>query len=116
LLREHADAVEADLQRFYNLDYRQRWRGNLTLRRLCVLIRFLPEHSAVALIMRDGRAAWGLEAHLLDDVRMTLVGAKAKQHPLRPRPERIHTPERQRKLKDARRRARIRRQSLAEEA
>jgi hypothetical protein len=78
--------VEADLQRFYGIDYRDRWRGGLTLRRLLVLIRHLPEESALTVALADGMR-WSLEAHLLDDLRMWLTGSKkqpAKPHPARP--------------------------------
>jgi hypothetical protein len=123
LLRQHAGAVEADLQRFYGIDYRDRWRRDgdgrrrLTLRRLFVLVRHLPESdSAVAAELRKHRPYWSLEAHLLDNVRMSLTGSDKK--PAKPWPGRFDTgrprsgwgdPKRVKKLTDARRRARQRR-------
>lgn len=109
LLREHEGAVEADLARYYSIDYRDRWRGTLTLRQLFVRIQHLPPDSATGTVLRGGKPHWTLEAMLLDNLRMSLTGTKekpAKPHPMRPRPQphRRQTPERKRKLADARRR------------
>ena len=110
--------MEADLQRWYTVDYRDRWRGDLTLRRLHNLIRHLPPESAVAALLRGGRMHWSLEAQLLDDVRMAAnPGTKerpAQPHPSRPRPtpQVTLTPERRRKMADARRRAYQRRLAI----
>lgn len=111
--------MEADLQRWYTEDYRDRWRGNLTLRRIYVLITHLPPESAVAGLLRGGRMHWSLEAHLLDEVRIASnPGTKerpAKPHPSRPKPSdapRKMTPERRRKIADARRRAHERRRAI----
>lgn len=99
--------MEADLQRFYGIDYRDRWRGgDLTLRRIAVLVRHLPPESAVALIERDGKPHWTLEAELIDTLRRALTSTKkgpAEPHPLRPKPQpKRMTPERKRKLAAAR--------------
>jgi len=118
LLRDHADACEADLQRFYGIDYRDRWRGTLTLRRLAVLIRHLPPESATARALAGG-PVWTLTEHLLDDVRRqvaVLAGAKEPDaYPGRftvlPSPR--DTLARNRALADARRRARARRDRIA---
>lgn len=111
--------MEADLQRFYGIDYRDRWRGDLTLRRIFVLVKHLPPESAVGYVARDGKPHWSLEAILLDTLRMALTGTKerpAKPHPLRPTgpSRRQDSPERRRKLAAARRRARERRARMAE--
>jgi hypothetical protein len=115
--------VEADLQRWYHVDYRDRWRGDLTLRRILVLIQHLPPESAVAGIIRGDEMYWPVEAHLLDDLRMTLAAVntpsnkpKPTPHPQRPRGQRRvrETPERRKKLADARRRAQARRKAIAE--
>lgn len=108
--------MEADLQRFYGIDYRDRWRGSLPLRRIWVLIKHLPRESAIADLQRDGQLDWSIEAHLLDDIRITLADGKSKPHPQRPKPspkKRDESPERRRKFADARRRARARRTRLA---
>lgn len=109
---EHEGAVEADLQRFYGIDYRDRWRYHdgrrvLTLRRLGVLIRHLPAESAVALIHRDHEPYWSVEAHLLDELRISLTGSQrkpSKPHPQRPTGKKAqqHQP---RKIADFRRRS-----------
>lgn len=46
LLRHRSDALEADLLE-RGIDLLDYWRGNLSLRRLLVLYRWLPEASAV---------------------------------------------------------------------
>lgn len=102
--------MEADLLHYYNVDYLDRWRGRLTLRRIFVLVRNLPSDSSVWAALRDG-PDWTLEAHLLDDLRLALTGSKP--HPTRPvgKP-RVETPERQRRLAAARRRLQARRQAI----
>ena len=68
--------------------------------------------------MRGGKLHWPLEAHLLDDLRMVWTGSKdkpAKPHPSRPvgqKRRRVDSPERRRKLADARRRAHQRRLAI----
>lgn len=78
--------MEADLQRFYGADYRDRWRGDLTLRRLLVLIRHLPPESALSAELRGGEPHWTVGDHLLDDLRMAQTGSK--KHPAKPHPQR----------------------------
>lgn len=110
--------MEADIARFYpGVDYGDRWRYDkygrprLTLRKLALLVRHLPDDSAVAAIGRDG-PRWTVEAHLLDEVRvllLRLLGAEAnnaKPHPQRPLAIRRADPVREKKFADARRRAR----------
>jgi hypothetical protein len=104
--------VEADLARWYNIDYRDRWRGDLTLRRLLVLIRYLPDESALSTLMRKA-PAWSVEAHLLDELRIAIQGRKGKPHPARPRGQRRRlTPERLKKIAESRRRAAARRRAI----
>jgi hypothetical protein len=38
--------VEADLQRFYNMDLADMYRGTVTVRKVCVLVMNLPRGSA----------------------------------------------------------------------
>lgn len=52
LLEEHCEAIEADLA-YRGVDVRDLWRGTLTLRRLGVLIEYLPPESATRTAMRD---------------------------------------------------------------
>lgn len=110
--------MEADLQRFYGIDIRDRHLRNdagvsrLPLRRLWVLITYLPGHAAVADVLRD-QQVWSIEAHLLDDLRMVWTGSKdkpAKPHPARPKP-RSATPD-PRKIAAARRRRDARRKAI----
>lgn len=114
--------MEADLQRFYGLDVRDRWHPDptrrLTLRRLVVLVwRFPPAEGAVVAVS-TGRAHWSMEAHLLDDLRRTVEavnGVKSpKPHPLRDtsRSTKRLTPERAKRLRAARQRARARRTAI----
>jgi len=93
----------------------------LTLRRIAVLIlRHPPLDGNVARILNDGKAVWRLEHHQLDDLRLVIesVMTDPKKHTPKPNPDRPGvarnrrkriTPERRRKLADARRRARERR-------
>jgi len=76
-----------------------------------VRIRHLPPSSALAIDANGGRKPWTLEDHLLADIwyvaRQSVAGKKAKDHPGRPKPRSTSTmtPERARKMRDARRRA-----------
>lgn len=111
--------MEADLQRFYGIDYRDRWRpgSGLTLRRIGALLRSLPPESALHRIARNEEPHWSVEAHLLDDLRMWLTTSKkspAKPHPRRPSGgPRPADPERLRLLAAGRARARRRREQIA---
>lgn len=115
----HPGPVEADLQRYYQVDLRDRWSGRLTLRRLLTLVLYLPDDSATAAAIRKG-PHWSLRDHLIDELRMqvaALGGVKRPEpHPTRPRPARnaVNTPARRRKLRAARARAAARRQAIAE--
>jgi hypothetical protein len=120
LLRDHADAVEADLARYYHVDYRDRWAAErpLTLRRIAVLLRYLPAGAATYDVLDI--AVWARTDHLLDDVRRTLRGMMGEKDP-KPYPGRFAaagsmpvSPERQRRLNAARRRARERRRLIAD--
>lgn len=90
---------------------------DLSWRERAPLLCHLPDSSAVAAVLRDG-PRWSLEAHLLDDVRMLLLyllGVKAKDvkpHPQRPNAKRPLDPKRQKKVADARKRARERRRRI----
>lgn len=48
LLREHGEAIEADLLRYYQVDLLDLYRGEMSWRRLRVLVRHLPLESATA--------------------------------------------------------------------
>ena len=118
LLRVHEGSVEADLLRYYQVDYLDRWRGGLSLRRLRNLLFNLPPDSATSTALRGGTAWWPVEAHLIDDLRIALTSTKkdtSKPHPARPQPPRKRGgPDRARKLADARRRAQQRREKAKE--
>lgn len=74
-IRQYEDAVEADLQRYYRIDYRDRWRGTLPLRRLLVLVDHLPDESAFK-SAREGRLPISVTDSLLMDVWSALTGKK----------------------------------------
>lgn len=70
-------AVESDLQRFWGIDYRDRWRGGLTLRQIAARLSHLPADSALAVTM-GRRSPTEL---LLMDIYEPLAG---RAHPSRP--------------------------------
>ena len=53
LIERHCEALEADLL-FRGIDLRDLWRGDLTWRRLAVLVAALPPESATKTAIRDG--------------------------------------------------------------
>lgn len=65
LLTEHGEAVEADLQRFYNVRLSDVFAGTLSLRRLDVLVRNMPDGSATARAIHGEVVEWGATEHLL---------------------------------------------------
>lgn len=83
VLEAWPDAVESDLGRFWNLDYRDRWRFDtdgrrrLTLRQIYTRISHLPADSALAVQM-GRRSPTEL---LLMDIYEPLAG---RAHPARP--------------------------------
>lgn len=116
LLRKHEGAVEADLSRFYGLDYRDRWRRDehgrrrLTVRMILVRVRHLPPDSAVAVAL--GQPGWTVADYLIADLFHATGG---KRHPSRPTGStaQIADPVRERKLRSARARARARQRAIA---
>ncbi|MET8687704.1 hypothetical protein ABZV77_26175 [Streptomyces sp. NPDC004732] len=72
---EHAEALEADLLRFYGLDLLDWHRGRLSSRRLAVLIRHLPRDGAVAREAEGEAAEWSVGDYLLAHVVDQLADA-----------------------------------------
>jgi hypothetical protein len=83
LLREAPDVVEADLQRFYHVDLADYWRGELSPRRLSVLIEQLPPDSATARRYSDADG-WSRLEFLVSDLFQAFTG---EIHPARPKPK-----------------------------
>ncbi|MFI1681458.1 hypothetical protein [Streptomyces sp. NPDC020607] len=72
---EHAEALEADLLRFYGLDLLDWHRGRLSSRRLALLIRHLPQEGAVARETEGEAAEWSVTDYLLAHVVDQLADA-----------------------------------------
>jgi len=113
LLREHGDAVESDLSRYHNIDYRDRWRFDpngrrkLTLRMIAARVRHLPPDSATAIA--SGGAGWTTGDYLLAHVFQAMSG---EPHPALPKTPRVADPVRARRLREARARARERQRAI----
>jgi len=113
VLREHADAVEADLARFYQIDYSDRWRFDadgrrrLTLRRIGVLVRHLPVDSSTA--MATGSPGWTLTERLLADVFHATAG---EPHPGLPESATQVDPSRAKAIRAAKARAAERKRAI----
>lgn len=67
--------IEADLQRYYKIDLNDFYRGEISPRRLGVLIRYLPTDSTLVSALNDGQPMWGSVEHLLADLWALLVRA-----------------------------------------
>lgn len=81
---EHEELVEVDFQRFYGLDYRDRYRpgggaSRLTFRRMLLLVEYLPRESFFKSAC-DGRPARSFTDERLMDIPEALTG---KPHPVR---------------------------------
>jgi len=99
LLKTNEGAVEADLQQYYGIDYRDRWRGDLTLRRIFVLVNHLPLDSST---FAEGGQRWGWTDHLVDDLRIVMSSSekqKSEPHPARPGTGKNRKPDPQRETK-----------------
>lgn len=64
-MEEHAEALEADLLRYYGVDLLDWHRETLSSRRLSVLVRHLPPESAFVRAREGEAAEWRLTDHLL---------------------------------------------------
>lgn len=53
------------------------WRGKLSVRRLAVLVRYLPRDSALVTELNDGQPVWSVAEHLLADLWALLVKANS---------------------------------------
>lgn len=73
--------MEADLQRYYQVDYRDRWRGDLTLRRLHVLVTNLPAESSTSAALNGGFVPLSRSESLLAEVWQAAARSK-RRHPL----------------------------------
>lgn len=111
--------MEADLQRWYGLDIRDRWHPDpfrrLTLRRISVLLRHLPPEAAVLRIDRTG-PVWGPVEGLLADIWQQ-VARSPNPHPMVPTVtagKAKDTAKRDRKKADAEHRAAERRRLIDE--
>lgn len=71
LLQRHGEVLEADLAAHYHVDLADLWRGQLTLRRLKILIQGLPTDCRTAYALADAEgdpgplASWRLGDVLL---------------------------------------------------
>lgn len=74
-MREHGQALEADLLRYYRVDLAGIVTGTLSPRRLAALVRGLPEDAATIRAVAGTEAMWGLTEHLLARILDTLAGA-----------------------------------------
>lgn len=73
VLDNNEDDVASDLQRFWGIDYVDRWRGGLTLRKIWTYIRRLPADSATARARNQGKEVWQLQHFIAAAVYETLA-------------------------------------------
>jgi hypothetical protein len=105
--------VEVDLSRYHQIDYRDRWRFDengarkLTLRMIAVRVKHLPADSATA--KATGGTGWTLTDHLLADVFHATGG---NPHPWKPKQAKGSDPERAKRVRAAKARARERQRAI----
>ena len=107
--------MEADLQRYYRIDYRDRWRADLTLRRLMVLISNLPPESSTAVALNGGFRHLSRTESLLAEIWQAAARSKRRQPLLQVALKKHRKPissKRRRKLDDLTRRQRARRAAI----
>lgn len=97
-MKQEADAVEVDLQRFYGVDFCDYYKGKLSLRRLSVLLHHLPIDSVTVRRATQFDPGWDTKAFLLADIFAAVTG---KQHPSRPSAEKRQKQDRAARLRRA---------------
>jgi hypothetical protein len=65
IIRDHGEALESDLLRFYGADIAHVGTDRLTWRRFAVLMAHLPRESSYVQAVAGERARWGDTEHLL---------------------------------------------------
>lgn len=134
LLREHGEAVEADLRRVYGIRLRELFTGGMTWRELGVYVRGLPPESAARTAMNGNLPEPTQESLLLADVidavqwvRWQIAAQNVDKESKLPKPPRPYprwwdpkrggkkkdSPERVARIEDARRRAAERKRQIA---
>lgn len=104
--------MEADLSRFHQVRYSDRWRFDsegrrkLTLREIWVRIQELPGDARIVKLNNGGLPRWDDLTYVASDIVHALTG---KPHPNRPKP-----PKNARDTRETPERARIRRQRIAD--
>lgn len=83
LLHDNEDDVELDLKRL-GVDYRDRFRGELTLRQVWVYIRRSPSTSAIALADNYGKHVWTEPDFIGAATYQALTGEVYPGRPLKP--------------------------------
>ena len=92
MLENHGEALEADLQRYYQVDLADMYRGRVSPRRVSVLATNLPRASAVGVrlggataISGEVEASWLLENAVLR-IAHAQAGGKGKPPEMREYP------------------------------
>lgn len=72
--------MEADLSRYHRVDFRDYYRGGLSLRRIGVLLRYLPREAATNYVARDEHDPFSLtELLVMENGR---IGPVNPRHPV----------------------------------
>ncbi len=83
LIDEQADDIELDLRRI-GVDYRDRWRGTLTLRQVWVYVRRSLSTSAIAVSSNYGKHVWTENDFIAAGVYQALTGKLYPGRPMKP--------------------------------
>lgn len=113
MLKEHPWEIESDLQRYYSIDIASYYTGDLSLRRLSVLLIQLPPEAALVRALSGSQPGWDLHAYLLADLFQGITG---QVHPSRPKGKKSVSDikERTRRLQEQQARLAHRRQAASE--
>lgn len=82
LLRDYEDDIASDLQRFWNIDYRDRFTGDLTMRRIWSFIRRSQPTSALAIAANGGQEVWTAQTFATARIWEALTGRHYEGRPL----------------------------------
>ncbi len=84
ILRDFEPDVESDLRRFWGVEYKARFTGQLSLREIWSYLRRLPAASSIAIADNSGKEKWTEIMFIGAGIYQALTGQVYPGRPLRP--------------------------------
>lgn len=84
LLADFEADVESDLRRFWGVDYRKRFTGELSMRQIWAYLRRIPAASSIARAINGGKEQWTELMFITAGVYQAITGKVYPGRPMRP--------------------------------